>query len=115
MRRGGNGVVIDGFTRDSTEIRELGFPLFCRGRHMSDLLYHRTIMALNQPVLCGDVSVKPGDLILGAEDGILAIPQSCIDEVVWDAYEKSTTESKVRIALRDGMTAGEAYRRFGAM
>jgi 4-hydroxy-4-methyl-2-oxoglutarate aldolase len=115
MRRGGNGAVIDGFTRDSAEIRSLGFPLFCRGRHMSDLLYHRTIIALNQPVLCGDVRVHPGDLILGAEDGILAVPQTQIDDVVREAYEKSLTESKARVALRDGMSAGEAYRRFGVM
>jgi 4-hydroxy-4-methyl-2-oxoglutarate aldolase len=115
MQRGGNGAVIDGFIRDSAAIRSLGFPLFCRGRHMSDLLYHRTIAALNQPVLCGDVSVHPGDLILGAEDGILAVPQGHIDDVIRDAYEKSLTESKVRAALRGGMSAGEAYRQFGVM
>jgi 4-hydroxy-4-methyl-2-oxoglutarate aldolase len=115
MRRGGNGTVIDGFTRDSAEIRRLGFPLFCRGRHMSDLLYHRTIIALNQPVLCGDVRVHPGDLILGGEDGILAVPKDHIDAVIDEAYAKSQTESKVRTALREGMSAGEAYRRFGVM
>ena len=110
-----NGTVIDGFTRDSAEIRRLGFPLFCRGRHMSDLLYHRTIIALNQPVLCGDVRVHPGDLILGGEDGILAVPKDHIDAVIDEAYAKSQTESKVRTALREGMSAGEAYRRFGVM
>jgi 4-hydroxy-4-methyl-2-oxoglutarate aldolase len=115
MRRGGNGVVIDGFTRDSAEIRSMGFPVFCRGRHMSDMLYHRTITALNQPLICGDVSVSPGDLVLGAEDGILVVPQAYIDEVVREAHEKSLTESRVRVALRDGMSAGEAYRRFGVM
>lgn len=115
MRRGGNGTVIDGFTRDSAEIRQLGFPLFCRGRHMSDLLYHRTITALDEPVICGDVCVYPGDLILGGEDGILAVPKDHIYEVVREAHKKSRTESKVRNALRDGMSAGEAYRRFGVM
>jgi regulator of RNase E activity RraA len=115
MRRGGNGAVIDGFTRDSAEIRALGFPLVCRGRHMSDLLYHRTIVALNQPVTCGEVEVRPGDLILGGEDGVLAVPQGHVDDVVREAYEKSRTESQVRIALRNGMSAGEAYRRFGVM
>jgi regulator of RNase E activity RraA len=115
MGRGGNGAVIDGFTRDSAEIRSLGFPVFCRGRHMSDLLYHRTITALDQTLLCGDVSVSPGDLVLGAEDGILIVPQAYIDDVVREAYEKSLTESKVRVALRDGMSPAEAYRRFGVM
>jgi 4-hydroxy-4-methyl-2-oxoglutarate aldolase len=115
MRRHANGAVIDGFTRDSADIRKLGFPLFCRGRHMSDLLYHRTITAINEPVLCGDVAVCPGDLLLGADDGVLVVPANVINDVVNEGYEKSLTESKVRIALRQGMSTSEAYRRFGVM
>ena len=115
MRRRGNGAVIDGFTRDSLDICKLGFPLFCRGRHMSDLLYHRTVTAVNEPVVCGGVAVRPGDLVLGAEDGVLVVPAAMIDEVVGQAYEKAMTESEVRTALRQGMPAGEAYRRFGVM
>jgi regulator of RNase E activity RraA len=115
MRRGGNGVVIDGYTRDSTDILATGFPVFCRGAHMSDLVYHRTITALDTPVVCGDVLVHPGDLVLGAGDGVLVVPSAIIDDVVAEAYEKSQTESKVRVALREGMSVSEAYRRFGVM
>jgi len=115
MRRGGNGAVIDGFTRDSADIRSVGFPLFCRGRHMSDLLYHRQITAIGESVICGDVAVHPGDLILGAEDGALVVPAVLIEEVVVEGFEKAQTESKVRVALREGMSAGDAYRRFGVM
>ena len=113
--RGGNGAVIDGFSRDMELVRKLGFPLFCRGSHMSDLLYHRTITGINEAVCCGDVAVRPGDLLLGSEDGIVVIPGNSIEEVVREAWEKVKTESKVRIALRNGMTAGEAYRKFGVM
>jgi 4-hydroxy-4-methyl-2-oxoglutarate aldolase len=115
MRRRGNGAVIDGFTRDSCNILETGFPLFCRGRHMSDMLYHRRITAIGEPVVCGDVAVHSGDLVLGAEDGVLIVPEGLIEIVVAEAYEKAQAESKVRIALREGMSAGEAYRRFGVM
>lgn len=115
MRRGSNGIVIDGFTRDSADIARLGFPLFGRGRHMSDMLYHRTIAALDEPIVCGDVQVRRGDLILGAEDGVLVVPAGLIDAVIDEAFEKSQTESQVRVALRNGMTAGEAYARFGVM
>ena len=115
MRRGGNGAVIDGFTRDSADICSIGFPLFCRGRHMSDLLYHRQISAVGEPVICGGVAVHPGDLVLGAEDGVLVIPASLIKEVVAEGFEKAQAESIVRVALRNGMPAAEAYRRFGVM
>lgn len=115
MRRGGNGALIDGYTRDSADIIKTGFPIFCRGRHMSDLLYHRTITELNEPVVCGGVHISPGDLILGAEDGVLAVPAAIVEEVVTEAYEKSLKENTVRAALRQGMSAGEAYRQFGVM
>jgi 4-hydroxy-4-methyl-2-oxoglutarate aldolase len=115
MRREGNGAIIDGFARDSAEICKIRFPLFCRGRHMSDMLYHRTITAINEPVVCGDVAVHPGDLVLGAEDGALVVPANVIDEVIIEAYEKSKKESKVRTALRKGMSASEAYSRFGVL
>ena len=113
--RGGNGAVIDGFSRDMELVRRLGFPLYCRGAHMSDLLYHRTITGINEPVYCGDVAVRPGDLLLGSEDGVVVVPGDSIDEVIVEAYEKVKTESKVRVALRKGMTAGEAYKKFGVM
>jgi regulator of RNase E activity RraA len=115
IRRGGNGAVIDGFARDAAMVRRLGFPTFCRGRHMSDMLYHRAITAINEPVLCGGVAVRPGDLILGGEDGVVVVPAALIEEVVAEAYTKSQEESKVRKALREGMSAGEAYKRFGVM
>jgi 4-hydroxy-4-methyl-2-oxoglutarate aldolase len=115
MRREGNGAIIDGFTRDSAEICNIHFPLFCRGRHMSDMLYHRTITAINEPIVCGDVDVHPGDLVLGAEDGALVVPANIINDVIIEAYEKSKQESKVRTALRKGMSASEAYRRFGVL
>lgn len=115
ISRSGNGAVIDGFTRDSAGIRRLDFPLFCRGRHMSDLLYHRTIAALDEPIISGDVAVHSGDLILGAEDGVVVVPANLIDSIVELAHAKSTTESEVRAALRNGMSVGEAYRRFGVM
>jgi regulator of RNase E activity RraA len=115
MRRSGNGTVIDGFTRDSADIVRIGFPLFCRGRHMSDMLYHRQITDLDGPVICGGVTVHRGDLILGAEDGVLAVPAMLINAVVSEAHAKCTTESEVRVALRNGMSATDAYRRFGVM
>lgn len=115
ISRGGNGVVIDGFTRDAAGVKELGFPLYCRGRHMSDLLYHRTITGIDEAIICGDVPVRPGDLLMGGGDGVVVVPRQLIVEVITEAYEKSQTESKVRLALRNGMSAGEAYKKYGVM
>ena len=114
-KKGSNGIVIDGFSRDVEDIKRLGFPVYCRGRHMSDMLYHRMITGVNEPVLCGGVAVWPGDLILGSEDGVVVVPASIIDAVIDEAYLKTQTESVVRRALREGMSVSDAYKRFGAI
>lgn len=115
IAHGGNGAVIDGFARDIDGIRKLGFPLFYRGPHMSDLLYHRTITGINEGVYCGDVAVWPGDLLMGSQDGVVVVPGRLIEDVVVEAHRKVQTESEVRIALRNGMNAGDAYKTFGVM
>jgi 4-hydroxy-4-methyl-2-oxoglutarate aldolase len=114
-KNGANGVVIDGFTRDVEDLRKLDFPVYCRGHHMSDMLYHRTITGMNEPVLCGGVSVSPGDLLLGSEDGVVVVPAALIDEVIQGAYAMTETECSVRVALREGMSASAAYKKFGAL
>ena len=106
---------IDGFTRDSAAVRSLGFPTFCRGKHMSDMLYHRQIVAINQPVVCGGVSVQPGDLVLGSEDGVVVVPADEVQGVIPEAIKKSGKENSVRMALRKGMSVSDAYQRFGVM
>lgn len=114
-KKGCNGIVIDGFTRDIDDIKMLGFPVFCRGHHMSDMLYHRVITGVNEPTICGGVSVWPGDLIFGSTDGVVVVPAAVIEEVVDEAYTKSVTESVVRKALREGMSATDAYKKYGTL
>jgi 4-hydroxy-4-methyl-2-oxoglutarate aldolase len=114
-KKGANGIVIDGFSRDVEDIRKLGFPVYCRGRHMSDMLYHRMITGVDEPVICGGVGVRPGDLILGSEDGVVVVPATIMVEVIDEAFAKTKTESVVRQALRDGLSAGDAYKKFGVL
>lgn len=67
-------VVIDGSIRDVKEIRESGFPVFCRGvvpagphKGWGD--------NVNVPIQCGGVSVNPGDVIVGDDDGVVVVPK----------------------------------------
>ena len=111
--RGANGTVIDGYHRDSARIRAGGFPVFSRGAHPSDMLYHREIVALDAPVHCAGVYVESGDLIVADEDGLVVVPAALIAEVCAEAVRKSGVETEVRDALRAGASAADAYRRYG--
>ena len=64
MARQVGGLAIDGCVRDSAEIIEMGFPIFCRGTCMRGTV-KKTLGFVNHPVLFGDVVVNPGDLVLG--------------------------------------------------
>ncbi len=111
--RGAAGTVIDGYHRDTTRVLASGLPVFSRGAHPSDMLYHREIVAINVPVLCGGVFVAPGDLVLADDDGLVVVPSALIAEVIEQAAGKVALETQVRTALRDGATAAQAFERYG--
>lgn len=111
--RQANGTVIDGYHRDTRRVMATGFAVFSRGAHPSDMLYHRDIAAVNEPVECGGVLVAPGDLVIADEDGIVVVPHGLIDEVVRACARKAALETGVREALRLGSSAAQAFEKFG--
>lgn len=113
--RGCRGVVIDGFTRDTQAIAEMQFPVFCRGIHPADSLGRIEVLAHDVPIVCGDVLVNPGDLILADHDGVAVVPQSIAEEALQAAEEKVRGENLVRKKLAEGMSATEAFRRYGVL
>lgn len=113
--RGCRGVIVDGYTRDTRSIIQMGFPAFVRGIHMADSLGRLDVVAYNVPIECGGVRIEPGDLILGDFDGVVVIPQAVAPEIITRAEEKVRGEDLVRRHLAEGMSVTEAYRRFGIM
>jgi len=113
--RGCTGVVIDGFTRDSAAIAEMGFPVFCRGIHPADSLGRLDVVAHNVPITCGGVLIEPGDLVLADHDGSVVIPHAAAEETLRLAEEKVSGENLVRKALAGGMSTTAAFKKFGIL
>ena len=112
LKRGATGAVIDGLSRDTRKIRNMDFPLFLTGFCPLDSK-GRTDMILNQtPILCGGVTVKPGDIIFGDYDGIVVIPSAIAEEVIEKSFEKVNSENVVRDAILGGMSATEVYEKY---
>lgn len=74
VKRGIAGLVTDGLVRDVVQTRESGFPVWSRG--LTPLAPARGIPPgqINTPVVCGGISVLPGDIIVADEDGVVAVP-----------------------------------------
>lgn len=99
--RGVAGLVVDGCVRDTAEIRELGFPVFCRGRYVLGAAKAR-LGLINHPVVCGGVLVHPGDLVLGDDDGVVAVPRDRAAAVAERAAERDRKEAGVTERVRNG-------------
>jgi 4-hydroxy-4-methyl-2-oxoglutarate aldolase len=113
--RGARGIVVDGYTRDTLSIIEMGFPTFVRGIHIADSLGRLEVAAYDVPVLCGGVRVASGDLLLGDFDGVVVVPGEAAEEAIHQAEEKMSGENLVRKHLQEGMPVSEAFRRFGVI
>ncbi len=115
MHLGAVGAVLDGFARDARDIEALGFPVFCRGLYAQDQSLRGKVIDYRCDIEIGGVRIKDGDLIFGDREGVLVIPRDAEAEAVTRALEKVRTENKVGRAIKDGMSAQEAFDTFGVM
>ncbi len=112
---GGAGAVLDGYSRDTREIRSLGFPTFSYGGYGQDQRPRGRVVAYRTTVTIGAATVQPGDFVFGDLDGVCVVPQVAAEEVLRRALEKVDTESLVRRHIVGGSSSADAFDRFGAM
>lgn len=115
LSKGACGAVIDGLTRDSSKIVDMGFPTFVKGYSPLDSKGRLDVTSYGGPIRCGGVEVSTGDLIFGDRDGVVVIPEHLIEEVLPKALEKVSGEDEMRRALKQGMGVVEAYREHGIL
>jgi 4-hydroxy-4-methyl-2-oxoglutarate aldolase len=108
--RGLGGVVIDGCVRDGASLGEIGFPVFARGLCIRGTDKDRHAIGwVNAPVQIDDVSVEPGDLIVGNRDGVVAIPRESAAAIVEAAQLREIKEAHAIEQLKVGATTLEIY------
>jgi regulator of RNase E activity RraA len=112
---GAAGAVVDGYSRDTRGILQLGFPTFSYGGYAQDQGPRGKVIDFRVPLEIGGVRLEPGDLVFGDLDGVCIIPRAAEEEVVRKALEKASQESVLERALREGMSATEAFARYGIM
>jgi RraA family protein len=95
------GVVVDGAIRDVAEIREREFPVYARGvTHRGP--YKDGPGEINVTVSIGGMVVKPGDIIVGDQDGLLAIPRDGVEALIDKARGVLEAEAETMRAMKEG-------------
>lgn len=101
-----SGVVIDGTVRDSKEIKDSQFPVFCKG--ITPAGPHKGWGGnINVPIQCGGVSVGPGDLVIGDDDGVVVVPKRIAKTVLKRSLEILKIEKDMFEKLERGLSTLE--------
>jgi RraA family protein len=100
-KRGVAGFVIDGAIRDSSELSRGDYPVYAAGvTHRGP--YKDGPGEINVVVTVGGMVVRPGDLVAGDHDGVLAIPPGDAARVIADAEAQNRKEQAAMAAIEAG-------------
>lgn len=115
MKLGAVGAVVDGYSRDTNGILNLNFPTFSYGRYAQDQAPRGKVVDFRIAIQVAEALVNPGDLVFGDLDGVCIIPQEQEQEIIYKSLEKARGEKLVKMAIEDGMSACDAFDKFGIM
>lgn len=112
--KSGNGVVHDAAVRDMDGIQELpAFTSFVRGYHPTFASPTIMLLGVNCPTRIGQVTVMPGDVVLGRDDGVIFIPPHLAERVVKTSELIRLRDQFGQQRLREGVyTSGEIDRKW---
>ncbi|OLR89796.1 RraA family protein [Actinokineospora bangkokensis] len=100
-RRGVRGIVVDGAVRDVVELEDIGFPTWARGVCPAGP-YKNGPGRVNVPVAVGGVVVRPGDLVVGDDDGVIVVPAAEVGASLRGGRAVEADEARRRAAILAG-------------
>jgi RraA family protein len=100
-RKGLAGLVIDGSVRDTETVCSLPIPVYSRHVYPNAGTTLR-VFETQIPVKCGGVTVNPGDVLFGDQDGIIVASASELNELIPAAERIQQTEENVLLSMSRG-------------
>ena len=93
------GLVTDGAVRDSLTLIGYGFPVYSANTTAKQGPAEFWPWQVNDAIQCGGVLVRPGDAIVGDEDGAVVVPRSVVDQVISIAHQREEVEAVIKAQL----------------
>jgi regulator of RNase E activity RraA len=101
IKRGLGGMVIHGAIRDSGAIRAGSFPVFAAGvTHRGP--YKDGPGEINVPIAIDGMVIEPGDVVVGDDDGFVAVPYAAMADVLKATEAKNAAEEKQMAEIKAG-------------
>ena len=110
---GAKAVVVSGRVRDMDELQAIGMPVWARAQSTVGGGAEAKPYALQVPIRFGEIEIKPGDIIVcDPPNGVVAIPQELLDEVLRIMPILEQNDAKVKEAVANGLSVAEAFAKF---
>ena len=93
------GLVTDGAVRDSKALKDYGFPVYSASVTAKQGPAEFWPWQVNDAIQCGGVLVRPGDAVVGDDDGVVIVPRSLVDEVIQIAHQREEVEEVIKAQL----------------
>lgn len=100
------GIVTDSKTRDRQGLRDLGMPVFSRGAGVRPPV-EVELQAYDVVLDCGGAQVRPGDIIVGDDDGVVVVPAERAEEVLYQIADLREAEGRIKGAITGSATLKE--------
>ncbi|MER7545418.1 4-carboxy-4-hydroxy-2-oxoadipate aldolase/oxaloacetate decarboxylase [Actinomadura sp.] len=106
--RGVRGLVIDAGVRDVAELHAMGFPVWSAAVSAQGTV-KATPGAVNVPVAIGGQLIRPGDVILADDDGVVRVERESAAAAVEAAQAREEKEAATRAAFQRGELGLDRY------
>ena len=107
--RGVPAAIVHGAVRDSPYIAELGLPVFCAAIHPAHSGRDLEPVDVDGPIDMAGVQVRPGDVLLADDEGVIAMPLDQAELVARIGPPKERLEEWIRDKIEAGGSVHDYY------